>query len=90
LRTAGTAFATTSFYRISGITLAVPSLRERPNDLPTLLANEIERASRRQGTSIVGLDRDAVDRLLAYRWPGNLARALQDRAGRRGADDRRP
>jgi len=60
------------FYRISGITLAVPSLRERPNDLPTLLANEIERASRRQGTSIVGLDRDAVDRLLAYPWPGNL------------------
>ncbi len=60
------------FYRISGITLAVPSLRERPNDLPTLLANEIARASRRQGTSIVGLDREAADRLLAYPWPGNL------------------
>jgi len=60
------------FYRISGITLAVPSLRERPNDLPTLLAAEIARASRRQGTSILGLDREAVDRLLAYPWPGNL------------------
>ncbi len=60
------------FYRISGITLAVPSLRERPNDLPTLLANEIARASRRQGTSIVGLDREAADRLLGYAWPGNL------------------
>ena len=60
------------FYRISGITLAVPSLRERPNDLPTLLANEIARASRRQGTSIVGLDRQAADRLLAHAWPGNL------------------
>ena len=60
------------FYRISGITLAVPSLRERPNDLPTLLANEIARASRRQGTAIAGLDREAADRLLAYAWPGNL------------------
>ena len=60
------------FYRISGITLAVPSLRDRPNDLPTLLANEIARASRRQGTTIVGLDREAADRLLAYPWPGNL------------------
>ena len=60
------------FYRISGITLAVPSLRDRPNDLPVLLANEIARASRAQGTSIVGLDREAVDRLLAYAWPGNL------------------
>jgi transcriptional regulator with GAF, ATPase, and Fis domain len=87
LRTAGTAFATTSFYRISGITLAVPSLRERPNDLPTLLANEIARASRRQGTSIVGLDREAGDRLLAYRWPGNLRELSKIVAGRRGADD---
>jgi two-component system response regulator HydG len=60
------------FYRISGITLAVPALRERPNDLPTLLANEIARASRRQATTIVGLDRQAADRLLAHAWPGNL------------------
>ena len=54
------------------LTLFVPALRDRPNDLPTLLASEIARASRRQGTSIVGLDRDAADRLLAYSWPGNL------------------
>ena len=40
------------FYRISGITLAVPSLRERPNDLPTLLANEIARASRSETLAI--------------------------------------
>src|SRR5262245_7673897 len=60
------------FYRIAGITLTVPSLRERPQDLPTLLVDEIARASRRHGTSIVGLDREAADRLLAYAWPGNL------------------
>jgi len=60
------------FYRIAGITLTVPSLRERPHDLPTLLVNEIARASRRHGTSIVGLDRDAANRLLTYSWPGNL------------------
>jgi transcriptional regulator with PAS, ATPase and Fis domain len=60
------------FYRISGITLFVPSLRERPNDLPMLLANEIERASRRRNAAIVGLDREAVDLLLSYAWPGNL------------------
>jgi two-component system response regulator HydG len=60
------------FYRIAGITLTVPSLRERPNDLPTLLVDEIARASRRHGTPIVGLDREAADHLLAYAWPGNL------------------
>jgi two-component system response regulator HydG len=60
------------FFRISGFTLTVPSLRDRPNDLPVVLAAEIARASEQQGKSIVGLDRAAADRLLAYRWPGNL------------------
>ena len=60
------------FFRIAGITLSVPSLHERPHDLPTLVVNEIARASRRHGTAIVGLDREAADRLLAYAWPGNL------------------
>jgi len=60
------------FFRISGFTLTVPPLRDRPNDLPVVLAAEIARASEQQGKSIVGLDRAAADRLLAYRWPGNL------------------
>ena len=60
------------FFRISGFTVTVPPLRERPNDLPKLLAAEIARASERQGKTIVGLDRPAADRLLTYSWPGNL------------------
>lgn len=60
------------FFRISGFTLTVPPLRDRPNDLPVVLAAEIARASEQQGKAIVGLDRAAAERLLAYRWPGNL------------------
>jgi len=60
------------FFRISGFTLTLPSLRERPNDLLVLLAAEIERASERQGKAITGLNRAAANRLLAYGWPGNL------------------
>jgi transcriptional regulator with PAS, ATPase and Fis domain len=60
------------FFRISGFTLTLPSLRDRPNDLPVLLAAEIARAGERQGKTIVGLDRSAAGRLLAYAWPGNL------------------
>jgi len=60
------------FYRINGVTVTVPPLRERPRDLPILLASEIARASRSQTKSIIGLDRDAADRLFAYGWPGNL------------------
>lgn len=60
------------FFRISGITITVPPLRERPNDLPLLVANEVARAAESHAKTIVGLDRAAADRLLAYRWPGNL------------------
>jgi transcriptional regulator with PAS, ATPase and Fis domain len=59
-------------YRINGVTIVVPPLRARPQDLPALVANEIARASQMQGKAIVGLDRAAADRLFAYHWPGNL------------------
>jgi transcriptional regulator with PAS, ATPase and Fis domain len=60
------------FFRLSGLTIVVPPLRERPQDLPALLAAEVARASEQQEKAIVGLDRAAAERLLAYRWPGNL------------------
>ena len=60
------------FFRLSGLTVVVPPLRDRPHDLPALLAAEVARASEQQGKKIVGLDRGAAERLLAYRWPGNL------------------
>ena len=64
------------FYRISGITLRLPPLAERPHDLRTIMAAAIAAASRAQGKSIVGLSREAADQLLQYPWPGNL-RQLQ-------------
>ncbi len=60
------------FYRISGITLRLPSLRQRPNDLRSLTAAAIAAASAAQKKTIVGLSRAAADRLLSYDWPGNL------------------
>jgi len=64
------------FYRISGITLRLPPLNERPKDLRTIMAAAIAAASRAQDKSIVGLSREAADQLLQYGWPGNL-RQLQ-------------
>jgi two-component system response regulator HydG len=60
------------FYRLSGITLTIPPLRERRRDLAMLVAAEIALASRRQGKEITGLDTMAADRLTSYPWPGNL------------------
>ena len=64
------------FYRISGLTITVPPLRERPADLRALVGTEIAAAAREQGKPIVGLSRQAADMLFAHRWPGNL-RELQ-------------
>ena len=60
------------FFRINGVTITVPPLRERTGDLPLLLVAEIARASRSQRKRIVGLTREAADRLFGYHWPGNL------------------
>jgi two-component system response regulator HydG len=60
------------FYRVSGITLAIPPLRERPSDLRALIASEITLASQKEGKTVTGLDRRAADQLLSYSWPGNL------------------
>lgn len=60
------------FYRISGLTLTIPPLRERPADLRALVAAEIALAGRDQGKSIIGLEKRTADLLFSYHWPGNL------------------
>ncbi|MGI9078373.1 MAG: sigma 54-interacting transcriptional regulator [Gemmatimonadaceae bacterium] len=60
------------FYRISGITLSVPPLRLRPNDLRSLVAAEIASAAEREKKVIAGLSKRAADTLFSYLWPGNL------------------
>jgi two-component system, NtrC family, response regulator HydG len=60
------------FYRVSGITLAIPALRQRPSDLRALIASEITLACQKEGKTVTGLDRRAAEQLLAYSWPGNL------------------
>ena len=60
------------FYRIGGITLTVPPLRERSEDLRALVEAEIAAASRQQGKTVRGLSRLAADVIFSYPWPGNL------------------
>jgi hypothetical protein len=50
------------FDRVSGITLAIPPLRDRPSDLGALIASEITLASQKEGKTVTGLDRRAAAR----------------------------
>jgi transcriptional regulator with PAS, ATPase and Fis domain len=70
--TASERFRKDLFYRLSGVILTIPPLRERPRDLPRLIAAEIEAASQRRRKQIKGLDASASRRLFTYAWPGNL------------------
>ncbi len=60
------------FYRIGGITLTLPPLRERPEDMRALVAAEIAVAGRQQGKTVHGLSRPAAELIFSYPWPGNL------------------
>ena len=60
------------FFRISGVTLTIPPLRERPRDLRELVGASIVRAARQLGREITSLSKPAADALFTYPWPGNL------------------
>ena len=70
-------FRSDLYYRLATITLAVPPLRERAEDLPLLIRHFLLRASAETGRPVPDVDPRAMARLLRYSWPGN-ARELQN------------
>jgi transcriptional regulator with PAS, ATPase and Fis domain len=60
------------YYRIQGITLHVPPLRERRSDIAPLLREFLSGMSTRHATAPPRLTRPARARLLEYDWPGNV------------------
>jgi two-component system response regulator PilR (NtrC family) len=60
------------FYRINVIELHVPSLRERPEDIPVLVEHFIRQIARKWLIEIPTVSADAMQALLAYAFPGNV------------------
>jgi transcriptional regulator with GAF, ATPase, and Fis domain len=60
------------YYRLSVFEIALPPLRERPDDVLVLAQAFLEEIGRSVGRPAAGLSKDARDRLLAHRWPGNV------------------
>ena len=71
------AFRTDLFYRLNVFPIEVPPLRERPSDIPLLMAYFVERYARNVGKTIRQVDKRTLELVQSYRWPGNV-RELQN------------
>ena len=64
------------YFRLNGIHIEVPPLRERKDDIPLLLNSFLERYNSENSKNITGFDSHARSALYKYDWPGNI-RELQ-------------
>jgi len=60
------------FFRLKVITIQVPPLRERKDDLPELVRFFMAKINQDLGTKVAKVERQAMDALKAYSWPGNV------------------
>ncbi len=60
------------YQRLSGLTLLIPALRERLEELPALIATELKAASLKEGKNITAIHPKAMEKLLHHDWRGNL------------------
>jgi DNA-binding NtrC family response regulator len=60
------------FYRLNVVHLRLPPLRERPSDIPLLVAHFIKEQNKRFGTQVKGFGREAMEAMVGYEWPGNI------------------
>jgi len=60
------------YYRLNGVTIHVPPLRERPEDIPELVRHFAREVAERGGTSPPRFSAGAIRRLMAHAWPGNV------------------
>ena len=60
------------YFRIKGVTLEVPPLRERREDIPVLIEHFIRQTNQAHGTKVRGITAEARRVLMAHPWPGNV------------------
>jgi DNA-binding NtrC family response regulator len=65
-------FRSDLLYRINAVTLELPPLRDRSEELEPLIERFLGECRRQWGTSVDGLEPEALERLRAYPWPGNI------------------
>src|SRR6201987_3606543 len=70
-------FRSDLFYRLNVFPIEIPPLRERREDIPVLVECFIDRCAKNVGKNIRGIEKNSLDLLQSYPWPGNI-RELQN------------
>jgi len=60
------------YYRLCVVEILLPSLRERPSDIPLLAASFLVESAQANGKTLTGFSTEALDALQSYPWPGNV------------------
>jgi transcriptional regulator with PAS, ATPase and Fis domain len=60
------------YYRIATLTVQIPPLRERPEDISALISHFVSYYARKNERSVSGITADAIQILETYSWPGNV------------------
>jgi two-component system response regulator HydG len=89
------AFRQDLYYRLKVVTVQLPPLRERREDIPLLAAHFIKEFNQRHGKRVTGLADPVRKAMATYNWPGNVrelrnlieSMLVQDRDGLLGLDD---
>lgn len=74
-------FRSDLFFRLAGLTVNIPPLRERKEDLEALIAYFLERSAVENGRAHKQLSKDALQKIKTHDWPGNV-RELKTRINR--------
>jgi len=60
------------YFRIKGVSISLPALRDRPEDIPLLTEHFLKEAALEIGSEVTGITEAAMTALLNYDWPGNI------------------
>ncbi len=66
------AFREDLYYRLNVVTINLPALRSRREDIPRLIDHFLERFNRENGRNLKKISREVLNTLLRYPWPGNV------------------
>jgi DNA-binding NtrC family response regulator len=64
------------YYRLNVITIDLPPLRQRLDDIPLLVKRFMDRVNEQNGTKITSISPSVIDSLQGYSWPGNVRELL--------------